>query len=164
MPPETQEYSNNISVGKFIFYSIVSLGIYEIVWVYRNWKFFKEKEDLNISPFWRAIFAIFFINSLFKKMLKLSQEKNYKETYSSGWLTAFWFILALLSRLPDPYWLISISTFIPLLGPLNAINYYWEKSGTKLPERKLKWWHILLVIVGILIWILIFYEMFFSEI
>ena len=44
MPQETQQYSNKISVEKFIFYLIISLGIYQIVWFYRNWKFFKEKE------------------------------------------------------------------------------------------------------------------------
>ena len=163
MPQETQQYSNKISVEKFIFYLIISLGIYQIVWFYRNWKFFKEKENLNISPFWRAIFAIFFINSLFKKMLKLSQEKGYKETYSSGWLTIFWFILTSLSSLPDPYWLISVFTFIPLLGPLNAINYYWDKNK-KLPERTMKWWHILLIIVGILFWILILAGLFILEV
>ena len=153
MPQESQQYSNKISVGKFIFYSIISFGIYEIVWFYRNWKFFKEKENLNISPFWRAIFAIFFINDLFKRMLKLSQEKGYKETYSSGWLTASWFILGILSRLPDPYWLICFFTFIPLLAPLNAMNYYWDKDK-KLPERTLKWWHILLIIFGV-IWVIL---------
>lgn len=163
MPQETQQYSNKISVEKFIFYLIISLGIYQIVWFYRNWKFFKEKENLNISPFWRAIFAIFFINSLFKKMLKLSQEKGYKETYSSGWLTIFWFILTSLSSLPDPYWLISVFTFIPLLGPLNAINYYWDKNK-KLPERTMKWWHILLIIVGVLFWILILAGLFILEV
>jgi len=164
MPQEMQKYSNKISVGKFIFYSVISFGIYEIVWFYRNWKFFEEKEKLNISPFWRAFFAIFFINDLFKRMLKLSQEKGYKETYSSGWLTAAWFILTVLYRLPEPFWLISVIAFLPLLEPLGAINYYWEQSGTKLPERTLKWWHILLIIVLILLWVLIFAEMFLPEV
>lgn len=163
MSQESQQYSNKISVGKFIFYSIISFGIYEIVWFYRNWKFFKEKENLNISPFWRTIFAIFFIKDLFKRMLKLSQENGYKETYSSGWLTAAWFIITLLSRLPDPFWSVSMFTFIPLLGPLNAINFYWDKNN-KFPERTLEWWHILLIIIGILWWILVFTGMFFLEV
>jgi len=62
-------------------------------------------------------------------MLKLSREKGYKETYSSGWLTTFWLICLIIKELPDPYWLISVFTFIPILGPLNAINYYWDKNN-----------------------------------
>ncbi len=68
---ESDKFSNIVSPSKFIVLSILSFGFYELIWIYRNWKFFKEKEKLDISPFWRTVFAIFFIYSLFKKMLAI---------------------------------------------------------------------------------------------
>ena len=72
-----KKFSNITSTGKFIILSILSLGIYELVWMYRNWKFFKEKEKTDISPFWRAWFAIFFIYFLLKKILEYAKKEGY---------------------------------------------------------------------------------------
>jgi hypothetical protein len=153
---ETPKYSNQVSVTTFVFLSMISFGVYEIVWFYRCWKFFKEKERLDIEPFWRAIFAIFFINSLFNKIQGYARQEGYRDEYSSGWRTFFWFIIKLMSRLPDPYWLISTLTFLPLVAPLDAMNYYLNKTEKNCQPRKWKWWHIVLIIIAVLLWILIF--------
>jgi hypothetical protein len=149
------KYSNQVSVGTFIFYSIISFGIYELVWFYRSWKFFKEKEKTNISPFWRTVFAIFFINSLFKKMLEYAKKEGYKKEYSSIMRVWGWFIINMMARLPDPFWLISSFSFLFLLSPLNAMNYYLNKTEKKCQPRTKEWWHILLIVFCITWWILI---------
>ena len=56
-----------ISLNKFIFLSIISFGTYEIWWIYKAWKFFQQKEGLDIMPAARAIFSIIFLNTLFNK-------------------------------------------------------------------------------------------------
>lgn len=53
---DKKKYSNYVSESKFIFLSIITFGIYELVWAYRNWKLIKEKENLDIMPFWRVFF------------------------------------------------------------------------------------------------------------
>lgn len=155
MSKEKIEYSNYISTEKFIIYSILSFGIYELVWMYRNWKFIKERENLDIMPFWRAVFAIFFIYDLSEKLLKIAKKYKYKKSYSSVLITIFFIVLALISKLPDPFWLISILGVVPLLYPLAACNYYWKKNDLNFQERSLKWWHIILIILGICWWILV---------
>ncbi len=150
-----KKFSNIISPDKFIFLSIISLGLYELVWFHRNWKFFKEKEKLNISPKWRAIFAVLFIYPLFKKMLEYAKKEGYKEEYSSGWRTFFWFILALLGRAENFVFLLSIFTFLPLLSPLDAINFYYNKKEQNCAKRTLKWWHILLITLCVIFWIFV---------
>ena len=49
-----------ISLNKFIFLSIISFGTYEIWWIYKAWRFYQQKEKLDIMPAARAIFSIFF--------------------------------------------------------------------------------------------------------
>ncbi len=56
-----------ISLKRFIFLSIISLGLYELWWIFKAWRFFAIKDHLNIMPAARAIFSIFFLYSLFKK-------------------------------------------------------------------------------------------------
>lgn len=164
MVKKVKKFSNIISPDKFILLSILSFSIYELVWFYRNWKFFKEKEKLDISPFWRAWFAIFFINSLFKKMLEYAKKEGYNENYSSGWMTFFWIILILCARAKSFVFLLSIFTVLPLLSPLAAINFYYNKKEQNCIKRPFKWWHILLIILCVIFWILILIGLLMPEI
>ncbi len=164
MAKNNKEYSRVIPVWKFIFLTFVTFGIYEICWFYKNWKFFKEKDKLDISPFWRAIFAPFFIHGLFKKILELTKKEGYRESFSAGWLTSYWIIISYLWKLPDPYWLISFLSFLPLISPLQAMNFYWNKKKPNLPMKSFSWWQILLIILGILVFMLALIGTFMPEI
>jgi hypothetical protein len=53
-----------IPKARLVAMSLVTLGLYEVYWIYRNWRFLKERDNLRIQPFWRSIFDIFFIKSL----------------------------------------------------------------------------------------------------
>jgi uncharacterized membrane protein (DUF373 family) len=99
---------NIISLNKFIFLSIISFGTYEIWWIYKSWKFFKQKNELDINPILRSLFSIFYLNSLFSEILDYSDEKNYTKSYSSSFLFFGFIISNFLSKLPDPFWLISL--------------------------------------------------------
>ncbi|MDI9862642.1 hypothetical protein [Flectobacillus roseus] len=83
--PETNDIDEQkiISLNKFIFLSIISFGAYEIWWIYKAWKFYQQKENLDIMPAARALFSIFFLNRLFNKILDFAKERGYKENYSS---------------------------------------------------------------------------------
>ena len=50
-----------ISLNKFIYLSIISFGVYEIWWIYKAWRFYQQKEKLDIMPVARTIFSIFFL-------------------------------------------------------------------------------------------------------
>lgn len=149
---ERIRYSNRVSVWKFIFFSIISFGIYEIVWFYRNWKFFKRKERSDIHPFWRAFFAVFFLYQMSKKILELARNQNRRIDFSPGLVTVGWIVIYFLFRLPDPYNWLSALTFLPLLKPLKAMNSYWEQVERRenLPQRPMSWWKIVLIILGTL--------------
>ena len=149
-----EQFSKIIPIWKFILLSVITFGIYELIWFYRNWKFLKEKNKMNISPFLRAVFAPLFAASIAKHILELLKEKNYQPQYSSTTIGISYFVISALWRLPDPYWLISFFTFLPMIPIVKAMNIYWQKENPDLPLKNFLWWQIILVIFGVILFIL----------
>ena len=48
-----------VPISRLIVMSILSCGIYEIYWIYKNWRYLKEPDHRYIKPFWRAWFSAF---------------------------------------------------------------------------------------------------------
>ena len=71
-----KQFSKVVPTGKFILLSVITFGIYELVWFYRNWNLLKEDKGLKISPFWRAFFAPFFAGSIAGHLQKYLKEKD----------------------------------------------------------------------------------------
>lgn len=146
-----------ISVNKFIFLSIISFGTYEIWWVYKAWRFFQQKDKLDILPVARALFSIIYLIPLLNKILDFAKEKGYTESYSAPTLFIAFIIFNLLSRLPEPFWFISILSFIFLIPPFKALNYALQNSTdflvTEQPSFSTR--QIVLIILGVLFWALV---------
>jgi len=148
---------NLLPVNKFILFSLLSLGLYAVWWMYKSWRFFKNKDGLNIMPAARALFAIFFTHALFERILKYAKQNGYQQTYSSTGLFVLFILLNFLGRLPEPYWLISLLSSFCLIQPLQALNYAIENSENYngIYEDRLNTRQIFLVVVGGLFWLLI---------
>jgi hypothetical protein len=85
-----------ISTSRLICMSVISFGLFNAYWIYKNWSYLKERDGLDIMPFWRGWFAIFHFHSLLeyiKNDAKVSHPE--KPDYPSGWLT-FGFIAVTL--------------------------------------------------------------------
>lgn len=150
-----------ISLNKFIFLSVVSFGTYEIWWIYKAWKFYQQKEKLDIIPAARAIFAIFFLNSLFVKSLEFAKEKGYQGNYSSISLCVGFFVVNALYRLPDPFWLISIMSFVFLIPPFKALNFAKMNSDDLIVNEQISYSsrQIILIVIGTIFWALVLFGM-----
>lgn len=61
----------------------LTFGLYSIWWQYKTWKFFKQRENLNIIPEVRAIFFIFFFFFLLKKIKNYARGNGVNKSYSS---------------------------------------------------------------------------------
>jgi hypothetical protein len=118
-----------ISVPKFIILSIASLGMYRTWWQYKAWRYYKQKEKLDISPVARTIFSVFYLNSLFKKILESATEKGYTQTYSSVGLFIGVLVAGAISKLPQPFGLITILSFIFFIPPFKALNYAKQNTS-----------------------------------
>ena len=83
----------NIPFIVFLLLSLLTGGLYRVYWLYRNWKAIKKADKSDISPFWRAIFAIFFINEFFQHVCESAKELGYKgfvkHRLLDGWYVTF---------------------------------------------------------------------------
>jgi hypothetical protein len=63
-----------VSQRKFLLMFILTFSIYQIYWFYKNWSNYKKQSQLqnsidsDIWPVARAIFAVFFIHALFRRV------------------------------------------------------------------------------------------------
>jgi hypothetical protein len=117
---EQRPYFFSPSTLKFVLMSVCTFGIYELYWFYKNWVLIKERTNQDLMPFWRAFFAPLWAYSCFKHFKIAAEDRGISAPPSIGFLAVVYFVLHAFWRLPDPYWLISILSFAPLI-PANAI-------------------------------------------
>ena len=154
-----------IPTSRLIVMSIVSLGLYQAYWVYRNWRYLKERDGLRIRPFWRGVFDIFFIPSLFSTIKNDAPTNQIQPaTFSPGVLATGWVILWILGyvlgSVPDRAAnlvgiIISVPSFCFLLPVQNHINAVNEASPIRPSYYGWSSGHIVCLGVGIIMWILI---------
>lgn len=114
-----------VSVPKLVVLSICTLGAYEVFWFYKNWCLVRERERSRIFPSGRALFAFFFCYALFKRVRDFPLQSVTVETLPAGLLTVGWIVTTCLWRLPDPFGLISLFSFlfiIPVQVSASRIN------------------------------------------
>jgi ribosomal protein S27AE len=153
-----------IPTARLIILSIVSMGLYEAYWIYKNWKYIKERENLNIQPFWRGIFCVFFCHDLFKRIYNDTQSRAVLEpSFSHSGLATGFVILVILSnlivRIPGITASIiaaimpSYLCFVPVQNYINSVHekqtngdaYYGWSGG-----------HIVCLVFGIIFWTITF--------
>ena len=151
-----------LPVRKFIFLFIVSLGLYNIWWMYKTWKIFRERDQSDIMPAARAIFAIFFLHMLFERIQEFAKSTGYKESFSSMAYFIGFVAFNMSSRLPGGLWVISFLSVLCLIPALNAFNYGIKHSGDYeiIEDEKFNQNQIVLTVIGTLFWMLTIIGMF----
>lgn len=146
-----RKYMKIQPLWQFALLCVVSFGLYELYWFYRQWKFIKEYErDEEIMPFWRGIFVLFFGYNLFNTILYSAQKKDYDKSYDSGLVLVAFLVLNALYRLPEPYFIMSFLSFVPLLPVVQAQNYFFaQQKGADRVQTSFTPPEILVILVGV---------------
>ena len=182
-----EQYSNAQARWRLILLSIITFGIYECYWFYRNWKHFKKHKCLNISPGWLTvglfipILNIFLIYNQFKYIRDFAVETGCKAYSSPGWLCFGYIILHYISnRISLDKWTLTdpterlIVTIFELIFSLLAVwilaviqktlNDFWNKEQPGLQMRKgFSGKEVVSLIIGGIIWIFYIIEIFIPE-
>lgn len=161
-----------ISKKRLILMSILSLGLYETYWIYKNWSFVKKRMKSDIQPFWRGIFGIFYCHGLLKTIHD-DPELNKIESpqFSPSTLATWWVITNILGNLVnratnkiDNIGLQLFGLFITVLTSLTCmfflpvqeyINEVHERLGY---TEKYDFWssgHIVCLVLGVIAWMII---------
>jgi hypothetical protein len=162
MPKNNETEFFSVTLKKLIFLSIVTFGLYDLYWQYKNWKVIKSIEATDISPFWRAFFAYFFIHSLFKKMYEKAEKVGLKDVNDTDTFAGLWIICVLcgtisgrLDSVPN-FYLVSVALFfvsylsvISLIRMQRVSDYYnTQINPTYKASGKFNISAILIAIVG----------------
>jgi hypothetical protein len=157
-----------IPVSRLVVLSIVSFSLYEAYWIYKNWRYIKDRDSLNISPFWRGVFGVFFCHSL---LHHIYDDKNARSVarpnFSANGLATEWVVLAVfssvLSRQPS---IVSslIAVFIPsflcLVPVQNYINSVEKKRNSNQVFYGWSFGHIVCLVFGLIVWVLLLIGLF----
>lgn len=128
----------HIPVVRLVVLSILSAGLYEVYWIYKNWRYLKERDGLEIWPFWRGIFGVFHCHSLLRAIRYDSQANAIEEAdFSPGWLAAGWIIFTVvyngLGRLEDSFiYLVGMLLFFPSFLFLVPVQQYINRVNAKI--------------------------------
>jgi len=125
-PANVESYRANpqfaVSTSKFVVISLCSLGFYQLYWAYKHWDAQRRRDQEDLSPFWRAFFAPLWGFSLLPRLQRITAVYGAPATWSGSALALAYFLLGIAWRLPDPWWLVSILSFLPLLVVQRSIN------------------------------------------
>ena len=119
--PSTEIYYH-VKPHKYILLSIFTLGLYEIYWHYRCWKYVRQRDQSSIWPIARGLFFPFWYYPLLSDIGRHTQPTRFDSRFYKGLLTFSLLALGVCWRLPDPWWLLSFLTFLPTLPALSAID------------------------------------------
>ncbi len=142
-----------VSSLKFIVMSVVTLGIYELYWFYRNWNYLKL-QGFKVSPFWRAWFGLLFFYDLAAR-IKSDLSSQVPVNYTSGWLALTYVLVSLSANLPYPIGVISLLTFLPVLPMVSAVNEV--NLGRLAPSdmnTRFSAWNIAAIAVFAVLWVI----------
>jgi hypothetical protein len=139
-----------ISLTQFLILSFFSLGLYPAWWAYKAWRFFNQKDRLDILPALRASNNLLFLLPLLTKIQKFAQEKGYSVRYFPIPLFICFILVSLSGFLPYPYQFMSVLGCVFLIQPFKALNYA-KKESTHLivtQQKRLNWRQTMIVILG----------------
>ena len=140
-----------VSVLKFIGMSVVTFGLYELYWFYRNWRFVGELGGREVSPLARAFFAPLFYYALLDDIDSRRPHASALKAWSPVLALAY-IAVHFAERLPEPYLLAAFLTFLPLLPAVMAINALNDPGRSDLVKNS-RWMprHLPLAFVGVFI-------------
>lgn len=152
-----------VSTNKLIFMSICTFGFYELYWFYKNWVAINRAGG-KCRPFWRTFFAPLFAYSCFEHIRKSMVKHKIVSNFQPGVLATFYFILQLSSRLHDPYSLIYLCGFLPILGANDiAIAINKARNPEFINNETYSKWNIAAIFLGSINLILIIIGLFISQ-
>ncbi len=172
-----------VSVRKLVVMMFLTWGVYGIYWHYRNWATYKRATGDKVIPLLRALFSIFFLYPLLKRVDRELETKGGDHQWSPGFLTLGTILTIILNcilpglldpALNSPGWisqaapeeaLRSTAQLYAVLLPLfalqiwlmgkmqRAINLY-EGDVTGRGNAKISWVNRAWLVPGALVWVI----------
>ena len=135
-------YSKGQSITQLLWLTVLSFGLYEVYWFYRNWKALAEHTGLKINPVWRTLgllvpfVNVFMVYHQFRMVWLLAESPARTPVYSPGIMTLAYFALVGVSNAVGPIWPLAALTVLPIIPVQFELNRYWAGEQPGLPLRR----------------------------
>lgn len=160
-----------VPVWRLVLMSVLSFGLYEVYWMYKNWQSIKRADRSSIWPAIRALFGGFTYFSMLTDLNLYSITRmrtndtalaSLSTPRLSGALGIGYLVSSMTWRLPDPYWLIT-TVNVAFLVP--AARRIWELSSEHARNKAARWsWsHSVASLLGLAFWLLALLGLFLEE-
>ena len=137
-----------VSLLKLSLMSLVTLGVYNLYWFYKNWKSVQKLGDSVNAPV-RALFYTLTSYWLFKKIQEQAERAQLDGNLQAGLLALTLFVIGSLWRLPDPWWVVGLGSFLPLLPVQSTVNALNRKLAPQADvNSRFGGWNIAALIAG----------------
>ena len=152
--------------GRLWLFCVLTWGIYELYWFYKNWQAVKRSQLPHIWPVPRSIFAIFFCYDLFKRVYESAKSNGYAESFSAQWLATGYIVMLIVQAIWNKMEYLGaldilIAAFVlsvtplPLLSVQRAINFNNAKIGAHTQfDKKFTGGEVAIIVIGILFMLL----------
>jgi|CXWL01.1.fsa_nt_gi hypothetical protein len=125
-----------VGIGKLVVMSVLTFGMYEVYWFYRNWKAVQHSHKVHLRPFWRALFYPLTSYFLFQRIAAESARLGIGESLQISALAMGVFVISSLVRLPDPYWLLCLLSFLPLIPVQLVVNEINQRVAADVDQNR----------------------------
>jgi hypothetical protein len=138
-----------VSPAKVILFSVLTLGVYQVVWFYRCWKDVKARRQADIRPLPRAIFGGIFFYSLLSEIQSESDERHLhlRLPVGRGPLAIFYIGAAVLARFVPTEWFLlpAFLCSLPVAVAQSFINSLNERVSVRTRSVLTRWQRLALV-------------------
>jgi hypothetical protein len=104
-----------VGLFKLTIMSVTTLGVYQGYWMYRNWKYLRQRRKIKAHSIRRSDYPFFFIYPLFREIRAVGTMISAEPMVAPEFLFVLWIALTLLANLPDPYYLLGNLDVVPIL-------------------------------------------------
>ncbi len=150
-----------VSRKRFFFGSILTVGLYNLYWMYRNWKAIKDARKYpDISPLGNTFFWIFYLPGLLKTIKTDAVKTGFSGRFSVDWMFVLYTGAAIgtyyIERLNNIsifleilWWLLIIVSPIILFPALQAIAVHNKAiNQTAEPQTRPTFGEVLIFVIG----------------
>ena len=150
-----------LNVKQFIILNLCSFGFYQICWIFQAWRFFLQKDQIDIKIAARTGFSIVYLYPLFLKIYNYLYQLNKKFVLK---IFLLYFAIVLTSILPEPLSYISIFGFLLLIPSFNQLNQAKKNDPHLVTIDVLHFsiGHKITITIGVLMWSLILFSIYWN--
>jgi hypothetical protein len=158
-----------VSTVKLVVLSVMTFRLYDLYWMYKQWKAIRDHSGVDLSTFWRTVFSVWFVYALFVDVRHRSVLADLRGDIPAGVLATLYIVFTILGRIGDKIdstalWFMGFLAVLPLISMQGAINRYVRHHDPNADmNERFGAGSIIAILVGAPIWALILFGLLGAE-